>query len=44
VKTGQPPHPGNILIAAHTINCDNRPLNTYSYKKIRCLHIVSVKR
>lgn len=44
VATGQPPRPENILIAAHSINCDNRPLNTYTYKKIRFLHIVTVRK
>lgn len=44
VETGRPPRPENILVAAHSINCDNRPLNTYTYKKIRFLHIVSVRK
>lgn len=44
VETGQPPLPGNILVAAHSINCDNRALDTYTYKKIRFLHIVSVRK
>jgi hypothetical protein len=44
VATGQPPRPDNILIAAHSVNCDNRAINTYTYKKIRFLHIVSVRR
>jgi hypothetical protein len=43
VETGQTPLPDNILIAAHSVNCDNRALNTYTYNKIRFLHIVSVK-
>ncbi len=44
VETGQRPRTDNILIAAHTINSDNRALNTYTYKKIRFLHIVSVRK
>lgn len=44
VETGQVPRADNILIAAHTINCDNRALNTYTYKKIRFLHIIAVKK
>ncbi|NMA25333.1 MAG: amidase domain-containing protein [Clostridiales bacterium] len=44
VKTGRLPRPENILIAAHSINCDNRPLNTYIYKRIRCLHITGVRK
>lgn len=44
VNTGEPPRPDNILVAAHTINCDNRPLNSYTYAKIRYLHIISVNK
>lgn len=44
VETGQVPREDNILIAAHTINSDNRTLNTYTYKKIRFLHIISVRK
>lgn len=43
VKTGSVPNIGNTLIAAHTIDSDNRPLDTYSYEKIRFLHIVAVR-
>ncbi|MDR1565424.1 MAG: amidase domain-containing protein [Oscillospiraceae bacterium] len=30
---------GEILVAAHTYDCDNRPLSSYEYKKLRFLHI-----
>lgn len=30
---------GNPLLAAHTFDALNRPLNSYSFEKIRCLHI-----
>lgn len=44
VETGLVPSVDNILIAAHTINCDNRTLNTYAYNKIRFLHIEAVRK
>lgn len=31
-----------ILVAAHTEDADNRPLSSYPYRKIRCLHIEGV--
>ena len=34
---------GLILVAAHTLDAYNRPLNTYSYGKIRYLHIKGVR-
>lgn len=34
--------PGEILIAAHTYDADNRPLSSYDYRKLRCLHITGV--
>jgi hypothetical protein len=39
VSVGNPPAPGNILIAAHTYDADNRPLDSYVYKRLRLLHI-----
>jgi hypothetical protein len=44
VETGPIPRADNILIAAHTINCDNRALNSYTYAKIRFLHIQAVRK
>lgn len=35
--------PGDVLIAAHSYDADNRPLDTYDYKGIRFLHIVGVR-
>jgi hypothetical protein len=43
VETGTPPQTDRILIAAHTFDSDNRPLNTYQYKKLRFLHIAGVR-
>lgn len=42
VSVGMAPSPSNILIAAHTFDADNRPLNTYQYANIRYLHITHV--
>ncbi len=42
VSVGEVPSPSNILIAAHTFDDDNRPLDTYQYARVRCLHITHV--
>lgn len=42
VEASAPYNPENILIAAHTINSDYRPLSTYNYVKIRFLHIEGI--
>ncbi len=42
VSVGDPPAPYNILIAAHTFDSDNRPLDSYTYKRSRLLHITYV--
>ncbi|MDD3394423.1 MAG: amidase domain-containing protein [Anaerotignum sp.] len=42
VAVGATPLPSNILVAAHTFDTDNRPLNTYQYVSIRYLHITHV--
>lgn len=34
---------GIPLLAAHTYDAFNRPLTSYSYEKIRCLHIVGAR-
>ncbi|MBR6557002.1 MAG: amidase domain-containing protein [Clostridia bacterium] len=44
VFVGQPAVPENILLAAHSYDADNRPLSTYDYKDIRCLHITGTIR
>lgn len=36
--------PDTILVAAHTNDCDCRPLDTYDYKKLRFIHIYNVGR
>lgn len=42
VSVGTTPNPSNILVAAHTFDADNRPLNTYEYVTARYLHITHV--
>jgi hypothetical protein len=44
VSVGQPADPSNILVAAHTNDADNRPLNTYSYIETRGIHIDGTRR
>lgn len=44
VEVGAVPSTSNILIATHTDDSDNRALNTYSYAKIRFLHIQYVRK
>jgi hypothetical protein len=34
--------PDNILISAHTFNADMRPLSSYTYSRIRFLHVLGV--
>ncbi|MEG2175098.1 MAG: amidase domain-containing protein [Oscillospiraceae bacterium] len=40
---GITPTPTTIYVAAHSGDCDCRPLNSYSYQKIRFLHIEGVR-
>lgn len=42
VAVGNPPKPGNILVAAHTQDADYRPLDTYPAQAVRFLHILGV--
>ncbi|MPN08588.1 hypothetical protein SDC9_155871 [bioreactor metagenome] len=42
VAVGDPPSPSNILVAAHTYDSDYRPLDTYTYERLRFLHIKHV--
>ena len=39
VAVGRPATPANILVAAHSYDADNRPLSTYTYQKLRGIHI-----
>ena len=42
VSVRHPATPDNILLAAHTYDADNRPLSTYEYRKLRCVHITGI--
>jgi len=44
VSVGAVPAPENILLAAHSFDADYRPLSTYEYRKLRCLHVTGVIR
>lgn len=37
------PYPEGILLAAHSQDSDFRPLSTYPYEGVRCLHILGVR-
>lgn len=43
VKVGSEPTLGNIRIAAHSYDADDRPLNTYNFRAIRFVHIEGVR-
>ena len=34
--------PAEVLVAAHSEDADNRPLATYDYRLLRCLHITGI--
>lgn len=42
VAVGSPATPENILVAAHSYDCDDRPLSTYTYQAVRALHVLGV--
>ncbi len=42
VSVGEDPSPSNILVAAHTYDFDNHPLDSYTYIRQRFLHITHV--
>ncbi len=42
VSVGEEPNPENILVAAHSYDSDNRPLNTYDYQALRPIHITKL--
>lgn len=44
VAVGDPATPKNILVAAHSDDADNRPLDTYRYKSVRFIHIAGYDR
>ena len=44
VAVGHPSDQSQILVAAHTEDSDESPLNTYPYQKARFLHITGIYR
>lgn len=42
VSVGDPPGLQNILVAAHSIDADWRPVDTYPFEEIRFLHVLGV--
>jgi len=44
LEAGETPAPDNILIACHSYDSIDRPLDTYAYKQIRFLHIEGARR
>lgn len=39
VSVREPITPEHVLVAAHSEDADERPLSTYSYRSMRCVHI-----
>lgn len=44
VEVGHTPTPHNILIATHSDDAYRRPLDTYSYDRIRYIHILGARK
>ena len=44
VYADHPLSTAQVLVAAHSVDSDNRPLNSYDYEALRCLHITAVKK
>ncbi len=42
VRADRPAAPGEIWVAAHSQDADNRPLDTYQYQRVRYIHIEGV--
>ena len=42
VRAGNARTPAEVLVAAHSEDADNRPLATYDYRLLRCLHITGI--
>ena len=43
VEVGEPPTLSNILVAAHSLDADFRPLDTYQFQEIRFIHILGAR-
>lgn len=44
VSVGDPPTLSNILVAAHSVDADWRPVDTYPFQAIRFLHVLGVAK
>ncbi len=44
VAVGSPPTVENILVAAHSADCDNRPLSAWPIRRAELLHILGVRQ
>lgn len=44
VRCRDPRSPSQVYLAAHSYDADNRPLSSYHYQELRCLHILGVNR
>lgn len=44
VSVGDPPTLSNILVAAHSVDADWRPVDTYPFQEIRFLHVLGVAK
>ena len=44
VSVGPKPAPDNLLLAAHSMDTDYRPLDTYNYAQLRILHILGARK
>ena len=42
VSTGRPVQPSTVLVAAHSYDADYRPLSSYDYQELRCVHITGI--
>lgn len=43
IQINYPISPENIFVAAHSYDAYMRPLNTYEYQNIRCIHILGAR-
>lgn len=43
VSVGKPATPYNTLVATHTFDAYNRPLSSYSFREMRCIHILGYR-
>lgn len=44
VSMGDPPTERNTLVAAHSNDADYRPLDTYTFRSVRFLHILGARK